>query len=129
MALARTFARYLASIPRYAVADNRCTRHLILRGVRSRAALAPGLSDTVVDFIVPSGAQELVLIEAKASRTVRPDAARSVLSLAQSISNHQTRCIVVHATTAEDKDDTVLALGARAMSVAGLLHSLRRGLK
>jgi len=82
-----------------------------------------------VDFIVPTSAQELVLIEAKASRTVRPDAARSVLSLAQSISNHQTRCIVVHATTAEDKDDTVLALGARAMSVAGLLHSLRRGLK
>src|SRR6267378_5091202 len=77
MALARTFARYLASIPRYAVADNRCTRHLILRGVRSRAALAPGLSDTVVDFIVPSGAQELVLIEAKASRSVYPDAARS----------------------------------------------------
>jgi uncharacterized protein len=82
-----------------------------------------------VDFIVPTSAQELVLIEAKASRTVYPDAARSVLSLAQSISNHPTRCIVVHATTTEDKDDTVLALGARAMSVAGLLHSLRGGLK
>jgi predicted AAA+ superfamily ATPase len=77
-----------------------------------------------VDFIVPSRAQELVLIEAKASRTVYPGAARSVLSLAQSISNHQTRCIVVHATTAEDRDDTALALGARAMSIAGLLHSL-----
>jgi phosphoribosylamine-glycine ligase len=76
---------------------------------------------------VPSSAQELVLIEAKASRTVYPDAARSVLSLAQSISNHQPRCIVVHATTAEDKDDTVLALGARAMSIAGLLHALRGG--
>jgi predicted AAA+ superfamily ATPase len=48
-----------------------------------------------VDFIVPSRAQELVLIEAKGSRTVYPDAARSVLSLAQSISDHQTRCIVV----------------------------------
>ena len=82
-----------------------------------------------VDFIVPSSAQELVLIEAKASRTVYPDAARSVLSLAHSISNHQTRCIVVHATTAEDKDDTVLALGARAMSIAGLLHALHSGPK
>lgn len=81
-----------------------------------------------IDFIVPSGAQEdLVLIEAKASRTVYPDAARSVLSLAQNINNHRTRCIVVHATTAED--DTVLAVGARAMSIAGLLHALRGGPK
>ena len=82
-----------------------------------------------IDFIVPSSAQELVLIEAKPSRTVYPDAARGVLSLAQNINNHQTRCIVVHATTAEDKDDTVLALGARAMSIAGLLHALRGGPK
>jgi predicted AAA+ superfamily ATPase len=78
-----------------------------------------------VDFIVPSGEQELVLIEAKASRTVYPDTARSMLSLAQNISNHRTRCIVVHATTVQDEDDTALALGARAMSIAGLLHALR----
>ena len=77
-----------------------------------------------VDFIVPAGAQGLVLIEAKASRTVYPDAARSALSLAQSIGNHPTTCIVVHATAAEDKDDAVLAPGARAMSLAGLLHAL-----
>ena len=82
-----------------------------------------------VDFIVPTGAQELVLIEAKATRTVYPDAARSALSLAQSISNHPTRCIVVHTTTTEEKDDAVLALGARAMSIAGLLHALRGGRK
>jgi len=68
-----------------------------------------------IDFIVPSSAQELVLIEAKASRTAYRDAARSVLSLAQNINNHQARCIVVHATAAEDKDNTVLALGPRAM--------------
>lgn len=82
-----------------------------------------------VDFIVPTSAQELVLIETKASRTIYPDAARSALSLAQSISNHPTRCIVVHATSAEDKDDAVLALGARAMCIAGLLHALRGGRK
>ena len=49
-----------------------------------------------VDFIVPHGAQELVLIEATASQTVYPNAARSVLSLARSIRNHRTRCVVVH---------------------------------
>ena len=82
-----------------------------------------------VDFIVPTGAQELVLIEAKASRTVYPDAAKSLLSLAQSISNHETRCVVVHATTAEGQDDAALAPGARAMSTAGLLHVLRGSTK
>jgi hypothetical protein len=82
-----------------------------------------------VDFVVPFSAQELALIEAKASRTVYPDAARSVLSLAHSISNHQTRCIVVHATTADDEDDAVLAPGARAMSISGLLQALRVGPK
>jgi hypothetical protein len=44
MALARTFARYLAPMQpnaSHAGAGNRRTRHLILRGIRSRAALAP----------------------------------------------------------------------------------------
>ena len=49
IALARAFVRYLDPMPRYAAADNRRTRHLILRGVRSRGALAPGPSDTVVE--------------------------------------------------------------------------------
>jgi hypothetical protein len=70
-----------------------------------------------VDFIVPSGEQELVLIEAKASRTVYPDTARSMLSLAQNISNHRTRCIVVHATTVQDEDDTALACGDDLLSI------------
>jgi uncharacterized protein len=82
-----------------------------------------------VDFIVPTSEQELVLFEAKPSRTVHPGAARSVLSLAQSISNHQTICIVLHATTTGGEDDVVLALGAQAMSIAGLLHTLHGGPK
>jgi hypothetical protein len=78
-----------------------------------------------VDFIVPSGEQELILIEAKASRTVYPDAASSALSLARNMGNHKSRCVVVHSTTAQDDDDTSLAPGARSMSVAGLLRALR----
>jgi len=82
-----------------------------------------------VDFIVPSGEQELILIEAKASRTVYPDAASSALSLARNMGNHKSRCVVVHATAAQDEDDTALAPGARSMSVAGLLRVLRGGPK
>jgi uncharacterized protein len=35
------------------------------------------------------------------------------------------RCIVVHKPTVQDEDDTALAVGARAMSITGLLHALR----
>jgi len=77
-----------------------------------------------VDFVVPSGYHRLVLIEAKASQTVYPDAARNMLSLAKSV-NRATDCIVVHAALLPSDDDAPLAPGARAMSIGGLLRALR----
>ncbi len=82
-----------------------------------------------VDFIVPSSEHELVLIEVKASRTVYPDAADRALSLARSMGSQRSRCIVVHASAEADEDDAALAQGARSMSIAGLLRSLRGGRK
>ena len=77
-----------------------------------------------VDFIVPSE-QELVLIEAKASRTVYPNAAKSMLSLSQSITNHATKCVVVRAATQRDEDDAALAPGARLLSLRAMLSALQ----
>jgi predicted AAA+ superfamily ATPase len=82
-----------------------------------------------VDFIVPSGPQKLMLIEAKASQTVYPDAARGLLSLARSIANRQTKCVVVHDTAGHYEADTALAPGARAMGLAELLQALRESRK
>jgi predicted AAA+ superfamily ATPase len=73
-----------------------------------------------VDFVVPAGAGRLVLLEAKASRTVYPDAARSLLALAGSIGRRTAQCIVVHAGAGE----AGLAAGARAMGVGALLEML-----
>ena len=76
-----------------------------------------------------AGERDLVLIEAKASSTVYPEAAASALRLARSIGTRGTRCVVVHPNRArrhgDGADDTALAPGARSMSVAGLLRALR----
>jgi len=83
-----------------------------------------------VDFVVPAGARRLVLVEAKASGTVYPEAARSLLALARSIRRRTAECIVVHAAADAAADaaraGTVLARGARAMGVSALLERLRR---
>jgi hypothetical protein len=78
-----------------------------------------------VDFVVPAGSGRLVLVEAKASQTVYPQAAGSLLRLADSMHRRTTRCIVVHAATGGEAA-TALGGGALAMGLAGLLEALRR---
>ncbi|MCC6193531.1 MAG: ATP-binding protein [Burkholderiales bacterium] len=79
-----------------------------------------------VDFVVPAGERRLVLVEAKASRTVYPEAARSMLALARGIRRQPVECVVVHAAANHSRASTALADGARAMAVGGLLESLHR---
>lgn len=74
-----------------------------------------------VDFIVPAGSR-LILLEAKASQTVYPAAARSLLSLASNIGRRNTRSVVVHAGR---KANTTLVPGARAMDVTSMLELMR----
>ena len=76
-----------------------------------------------VDFVVPAGPRRLVLLEAKASQTVYPAAARSMLSLAGSIERSKTRCIVVRAGKSTGRD-TTLTPGAEVMSVPSMLEAI-----
>jgi predicted AAA+ superfamily ATPase len=76
-----------------------------------------------IDFIVPTSANSITLIEAKASRTVYPASASRMLSLAQNIGPRDVQCFVVH----EGKDvdaPAALAAGAKATGLSGLLASL-----
>jgi predicted AAA+ superfamily ATPase len=76
-----------------------------------------------IDFVVPTSADTIVLIEAKASRTVYPASASRMLSLAQTIVRRKVQCLVVH--EGNDVDAPVaLAAGAKATSLGGLLTSL-----
>ncbi len=81
-----------------------------------------------VDFLVPTGAQRLLLVEAKASRTVYPSAARSLLNLATSIKSRDVRSIVVHRGGASESGNA-LAHGAQAMDVTAFLQLLGQGRK
>jgi hypothetical protein len=78
-----------------------------------------------VDFVVPGPGRRLTFIEAKASRTVRPEAAAGMRSLAGSAKGHDTDCVVVHAATGGSATGSPLAEGARSMGVAALLSCLR----
>jgi predicted AAA+ superfamily ATPase len=80
-----------------------------------------------VDFVVPQGGQRLALLEAKASQTVYPEAARGLSSLAQSVGRpDDTTCIVVHAGKSTAASDRVLAPEVQAMGIDTLLEELRR---
>jgi len=80
-----------------------------------------------VDFVVPAGSRRLVLLEAKASQTVYPEAARNMLSLAGSIGRPTTECIVVHAASKSAPSGKALIEGAQAMAIGPMLETLRGG--
>lgn len=79
-----------------------------------------------IDFVVPEGPNRLVLIEAKASRTVYPSAAKNMLSLAAAMSEQggrEAQSIVVH-DAGDESANRVLTVGAQAVSVRAMLDVL-----
>jgi predicted AAA+ superfamily ATPase len=70
-----------------------------------------------VDFVIPRGNQRLILLEAKASRTVTPDMARSMQRLSKGMSRYQTSLFVIHWPSKTAGPLEVLAPGVRAVSV------------
>ena len=48
-----------------------------------------------VDFVAPAGSAELLLLEAKASRTLRPEAALPIERLSRAVKRYKTRAAVV----------------------------------
>ncbi|MBI1945451.1 MAG: ATP-binding protein [Deltaproteobacteria bacterium] len=76
-----------------------------------------------VDFVVPKGNKRLLLVEAKASRTVMPSDAVSLDRLAAAAKGYDIERVVVHrpGTTAAG---TALRPGTRALTLPDLLQAL-----
>jgi len=74
-----------------------------------------------VDFVVPRGAGKLWLIEAKASRTVRPSDAAGIARLATAIERYAVEAFVVHDARDADAALTTLRPGVKAVSLGQLL--------
>ncbi|MCC6211278.1 MAG: DUF4143 domain-containing protein, partial [Burkholderiales bacterium] len=79
-----------------------------------------------VDFVVPRGSARLAFIEAKASRTARPEAAAGLRALATSAKGRAPDCLLVHGATDNAPEGSTLAQGVRAIGVRGLLARLER---
>ncbi|MBI2987122.1 MAG: DUF4143 domain-containing protein [Deltaproteobacteria bacterium] len=77
-----------------------------------------------VDFVVPSGHRKLTLVEVKASRTVTPEAAESVVRLAAAISSYRVRASVVHRPSKNATYTSGLRAGVKAVAWTELAASL-----
>jgi hypothetical protein len=80
-----------------------------------------------VDFVVPAGHRRLALVEAKASRTARPEMAEPLDRLARAVRGYDVRRRVVHRPTKETRGLSALRPGVRAYGVEDLLAELRGG--
>jgi hypothetical protein len=76
-----------------------------------------------VDFLVPAGSQNLLVVEAKASQTVYPSAATPLLNLAEAIKSRDVRSIVVHGGK-QVVAQTALTEGVRSMDVSSFVQML-----
>jgi predicted AAA+ superfamily ATPase len=73
-----------------------------------------------IDFVVPRGSGELLLLEAKASRTVFPQMADSLVRLARAIHGYKTISLLVHQSGKADFSTPALRPGVTALTVEDL---------
>ena len=77
-----------------------------------------------VDLIVPIGPSRLALIEAKSSRTARPEMAGPLERLDRSMRGYETKRFVIHRPTGETRHLRALKEGTMAVDMATLLKVL-----
>jgi len=70
--------------------------------------------------LVPVQSETLLLVEAKASRTIVPRDAIPLRRLARAVKNRKTRSIIVHRRSASGPTMKTVAPGVEAMSVVEL---------
>jgi len=80
-----------------------------------------------VDFLIPRPDAGLWLVEAKASKTVRPAMAAPLLSLQRALRKRAKRPSVVHRKSDASVSTTALAPGVEAVDVKQLVADLNLG--
>ena len=75
-----------------------------------------------VDFIVPEGNGRLIVMEAKATRSIRPDMGASLNRLGRAVSRYKVDKYVIHLPPAKGtgKELTTLSPGIKAIPVTGI---------
>jgi len=80
-----------------------------------------------VDFLVPTAGRRIVLIEAKASLSVRPDAAIPMIRLVRALGRYKTESFVVGRHSGDHPGMTALAPGVRLISLDSIDSALFPG--
>lgn len=75
-----------------------------------------------VDFVVPTRGRRLLLIEAKASRTVRPEMAGNLARLSLAVRGRKPEGVLVYRGTRAGSDTTALRPGVRALPLTEALE-------
>jgi predicted AAA+ superfamily ATPase len=78
-----------------------------------------------VDFVVPTGEGTVALVEAKATRTVRPELARSLEALETAAGDARSASFVIHRGAIAGVESTTLRPGVKALPLLDLLAALR----
>ena len=77
-----------------------------------------------VDFLVPAGDRKLILLEAKASRTVWPEIAESLSRLSKVVSNYEVERFLIYRPSKGKESISALRPGTKALSIEQLLSVL-----
>jgi hypothetical protein len=77
-----------------------------------------------VDFLVPAGDRKLILLEAKASRTVLPEIAESLCRLSKVVSNDDVDRFLIYRPSKGKESISALRPGTKALSIEKLLSVL-----
>jgi len=77
-----------------------------------------------VDFLFPAGDRKLILIEAKASRTVFPEIAESLYRLSKVVSNYEVDRFLIYRPSKGKESISALRPGIKALSLEKLLSIL-----
>jgi len=77
-----------------------------------------------VDFVIPQGAGKLLLVEAKATKTLTPSMAKPLNRLSSSINNYQTRSMLIYSGMSNTPVNQVLIPGIVGRDVKSFLGEL-----
>lgn len=96
------------------------------RGMRKELYYFRDQQGLEVDFLIPRPDGGLWLVEAKATKTVRPAMAGPLLSLRQSLPQRRARLIVVHRKSRSELATAALAPGVEALDLESFAVELNR---
>jgi predicted AAA+ superfamily ATPase len=80
-----------------------------------------------VDFLLPRPGGALWLLEAKASKTVRPAMAGPLQALMRSVKTRPLRLMVVHRSSRSQPSTRAIAVGAEAVEIERFVQEINRG--